>query len=179
MLAVASSGGGVDVTGIATVALALATLGLAFAAVLQTRLVREQVRNARQPVLVPGGHDPSAAPRRSGGALLLPVVNVGMAPALQITGEVWADSQGKPGGESGRIRSRQPIPGLSAGAIGELVFPAPFDQTERFSLEIITRDAARVVHRTSAVWDPQHGFLDVITDSPRGEGSRKGEGSRG
>lgn len=158
--------GDIDITGVATVSLALVTVVLVFAAMRQAGLVREQVQDARQPVLVPGGSDPGNVPHMSGGALLLPVANVGMAPALETTGEVWAI------GQSERISARRPIPGLPAGETGELVFPAPFDGEASFGLEITTRDTAREVHRTSVRWDPQHGFLDVTTRSPGGKGSR-------
>jgi hypothetical protein len=156
----------IDITGVATVVLALVTVALVFAGMRQARLVREQVQDARRPVLVPGGHDPSAVPRRSGGALVLPVVNVGMAPALEVGGKVWAN------GESEHISARQPIPGLPAGGAGELVFQAPFGRNVRLRLQITTRDAARAFHKTSAVWDPQHGFVDVIVLSSNGRDAR-------
>jgi hypothetical protein len=159
--------GEIDITGAATLTLALVTVVLAFAAMRQAGLVRKQVQDARQPVLVPGGSSPSAAPHRSGGALLLPVANVGVAPALQTTGDVWVIGEGE------RIKARQPIPGLPAGATGELVFPAPFDRDVGFALEITTRDTARETHRTRAKWDPQHGFLDITTQPPEGKGSRR------
>ena len=166
VLAAAQSSGEVDVTGVATVALALVTVVLVFAAMRQARLVREQVEDARKPVLVPGGNDPSTVPHRSGGGLLLPVANVGMAPALEVAGEVWAN------GTIERISARQPIPGLPAGATGELVFQAPFDRDVSFGLQITTRDAAGALHKTSAVWDPQHGFVQVITRPFKRRGSR-------
>lgn len=156
----------IDITGVATVALALVTVALVYAGMRQARLVREQVQDARQPVLVPGGHDPSAVPHRSGGALVLPVVNVGMAPALDVGGKVWAS------GEGGHISARQPIPGLPSGATGELVFEAPFDRDVRLRLQITTRDAARALHKTTAAWDPQHGFVDVIVLPSKGRGAR-------
>jgi hypothetical protein len=149
--------GNLDITGVATVGLALLTVVLASVAWRQAGLVRQQVEDARQPVVVPGGRNADAAPSTMAGQLVVPVVNVGMGPALEVEGEVWV------AGQAERYPARRPIPGLPVGATGTLGFQAPYSADSEFRLTLMCRDAAHAPHRTSAAWNPQRGFVEVLT----------------
>ena len=79
--------GGVDATGIATVLLAIATAGLAVYTRMSVKQGALKLAQSQRPVLVPlrGGH---SKPALKDGQFLLPVVNVGVGPAMTIRAEL-------------------------------------------------------------------------------------------
>jgi len=79
--------GGVDATGIATVLLAIATAGLAVYTRMSVKQGALKLAQSQRPVLVPlrGGR---SKPALKDGQFLLPVVNVGVGPAMTIRAEL-------------------------------------------------------------------------------------------
>jgi hypothetical protein len=86
--------GGVDATGIATVLLAIATAGLAVYTRTSVNQGALELAQSQRPVLVPRRDDRSK-PGFKNGRFLLPVVNVGVGPAMTIRCQVeFGDIEG-------------------------------------------------------------------------------------
>jgi hypothetical protein len=117
----------IDLTGIATVVLALATAWLAKATHESVDQSSIEVERAHRPVLVPivdrsqsfrtwGGYDSPLTPRLRSRRLHVPIRNVGMGPALYVEATAeFGDRQGFPS-SSGiySLTGVRPTPGISA-----------------------------------------------------------------
>ena len=87
--------GSLDATGIATVLLALATFGLAIYTRQSVRQNATELEQSQRPVLVPLTEGISERPEIQEGRFFLPVINVGVGPAMDIRADIeFGDTHG-------------------------------------------------------------------------------------
>jgi hypothetical protein len=150
----------VDVTGMATVLLALTTAYLARRTGDSVRLGNAELERASRPVLVPHvdraavlevpytglrSSEPPVAPAHVGRALWVPVSNVGTGPALQVRATVsFGDIDGQPSTHGIDTRCHAAAAAISnALAYAVLVFPeAPAEGKTGFTMQIEYEDVA-------------------------------------
>jgi hypothetical protein len=88
--------GNVDATGVATVLLAIATAGLAAYTRRAVQQGATELAQSQRPVLIPVREDEHERPQLYRGQFLLPVINVGVGPAMDVRAELeFGDAFGR------------------------------------------------------------------------------------
>lgn len=147
--------------GVGTLALALATVWLAWAthrlarrSEQQVEIARAGVERAHRPVIVPASSraelafrigtvsDAGAGPTMHAGKLVVPVENVGMGPAMNVRGECAAVVGGSTWGTGFVLH---PVEGIAAGAANAVTFVAREGRLEEhpeLAVRLIYEDVA-------------------------------------
>jgi hypothetical protein len=154
----------IDLTGIATVVLALATAGLAWWTRRAVEQGRTEVERAHRPVLVPvtersqlftawGEGTVPLMPTYNSGNFHLPIRNVGMGPALDMKAEItFGDSEGKPSTHGIESTAHAEAAGISHETPWTILTfrPVPISGPTGFSVTLTYSDVADMRWSTTA-----------------------------
>jgi hypothetical protein len=147
----------------ATLWLSLLTRATARASERAVELTGLQMREAHRPVLVPGALDAER--------LVVPLHNIGLGPALRVRATAHVDRTERVGEPRPwrRVAGYQVLPGVAAGAIGEVPFQASALELPRLRrLDVDFDDVTGHGYRVMADWNgPKRSFGPVmVVDRP-------------